>query len=136
MQLDPSLLLPSELEPQNCLDCGNKRTNFAWCKSCETKYFASQFQNWTTGNTRLDDIIRFTQLDANQSGDYIEWIPFDSLVEIEFEAKGRFSTVYSAIWLDGPRWDWDEESQELTRNGPLKVALKKIDGSNNITVEF
>ncbi|KAG9285938.1 hypothetical protein G9A89_002358 [Geosiphon pyriformis] len=75
-------------------------------------------------------------MEANQSADYLEWIPFNQFELIEFYGKGTWSAVYSAIWLDGPRWDWDEIAQEWIRSGPLKVALKRLDNSQELSQEF
>ncbi|KAG9283995.1 hypothetical protein G9A89_000284 [Geosiphon pyriformis] len=121
---------------QICCECNQPRTNFAWCKKCETLYFAEKFLTWTSGNTILDEIIQLTQMEANQSADYLEWIPFDQFELIEYYGKGTWSTIYSAIWLDGPRWDWDEIAQEWIRSGPLKVALKRLDNSRELSQEF
>jgi len=46
---------------------------------------------------------------------------------------GTFNTIYSAIWLEGPRWIWDEDAEHWTRNGPIKVALKRLNNSQNMS---
>ena len=53
-----------------------------------------------------------------------EWIPYDSqLNNIKEIGKGGFSTVYSAIWKDGPlNRDWNET--ELMRKSNKKITLK------------
>ncbi|RGB36747.1 hypothetical protein C1646_782911 [Rhizophagus diaphanus] len=52
------------------------------------------------GNKEIDELIRYTQLTATKTCDYLEWISFE-----KFEAIGRggFSSVYSALWMEGPR---------------------------------
>ena len=50
--------------------------------------------------------------------------------------RGAFSSIYSAVWLEGPRWNLDEAAEIWTRNGPIKVILKRLDNSQNINQEF
>ncbi|EXX76245.1 hypothetical protein RirG_034830 [Rhizophagus irregularis DAOM 197198w] len=69
--------------------------------------------------------------------DYLEWIDFDQFELIEnINKRGAFSSIYSAIWMEGPRWNLDEEAEVWTRNGPIKVILKRLDNSQNISQEF
>jgi hypothetical protein len=46
---------------------------------------------------------------------------------VKYIGKGRFSSVYSVFWMEGPRWIWDDGAQEWTRAGPMSVALKRLD---------
>ncbi|CAB5384251.1 unnamed protein product [Rhizophagus irregularis] len=50
--------------------------------------------------------------------------------------RGAFSSIYSAIWMDGPSWILDEEAEVWTRNGPVNVILKRLDNSQSISQEF
>jgi len=84
----------------------------------------------------LNLLIKETQLGARQCGDYLLYIEFLDFSLIQEEARGGFSTVYSAIWLEGPRELWDEGSQEWLRNGPMKVALKRLDNSQKLSDYF
>jgi hypothetical protein len=69
--------------------------------------------------------------------DYFEWIDFDQFDLIEnINERGAFSSIYSAIWMEGPRWILDEEAEVWTRNGPIKVILKRLDNSRNMSQEF
>ncbi|CAB5153197.1 unnamed protein product [Rhizophagus irregularis] len=38
--------------------------------------------------------------------------------------------------MEGPSWNLDEEAEVWTRNGPIKVILKRLDNSQNINQEF
>ncbi|PKC59294.1 hypothetical protein RhiirA1_469671, partial [Rhizophagus irregularis] len=70
------------------------------------------FRNWTSGNPNIDELIRFTQLNANDNTDYLEWIEFDQFDLVENTNKrGAFSSIYSAIWMKGPTWNLDEEAE-------------------------
>ncbi|PKK70540.1 hypothetical protein RhiirC2_849848 [Rhizophagus irregularis] len=38
--------------------------------------------------------------------------------------------------MEGPTWNLDEEAEVWTRNGPIKVILKRLDNSQNINQDF
>ncbi|PKY26275.1 hypothetical protein RhiirB3_513107 [Rhizophagus irregularis] len=41
--------------------------------------------------------------------DFLEWIDFSQFDLIKYTGKeGSFSTIYSALWMEGPFWNWDE----------------------------
>ena len=93
-------------------------------------------QSWTSsGNEKLDEIIRNTQLEARgfDSLFYIEWIPYDDLKNIKKIGEGGFATVHQGEWSNGPRFVMINKRYYYT-NGP--VALKKLENSQNISDEF
>jgi hypothetical protein len=121
----------------NCPECQKERTSAAWCKNCDIAILKENFPNWTSGNSKIDELIRHTQLNANESMDYLEWIEFEQFDLIEnIKKRGAFSSIYSAIWTEGPRWNLDEEVEVWTRSGPMKVILKRLDNSQNMSKEF
>jgi hypothetical protein len=66
----------------------------------------------------------------------LEWIPFEAFDMVKYIGSGGFSSIYSALWMEGPRLNWDDGLQEWTRTGPIKVALKRLDNSINITSSY
>ncbi|CAB5153080.1 unnamed protein product [Rhizophagus irregularis] len=97
-----------------CFECARQRTAVAWY-----------------------DFIKYTQLNAKESMDYLEWINFDQFDLIEnINKRGAFSSIYSAVWMEGPKWNLDEEAELWTRTGPIKVILKRLDNSQNMDHEF
>jgi hypothetical protein len=121
----------------NCPDCERQRATAAWCKTCDIATLKENFCNWTSGHHMIDELIRYTQLNANESMDYLEWIDFDQFDLVENTKKhGAHSSIYSAIWMEGPMWNLDEEAEVWNRNGPIKVILKRFDNSHNISQEF
>ena len=93
-------------------------------------------QSWTSsGDEKLDEIIRNTQLEAKgfDSRYYIEWIPYDDLKNIKKIGKGGFATVYQSEWSNGPRFV-DDNKRYYYKNG--LVALKKLENSQNVSDEF
>ena len=120
-----------------CPDCQRQRTAVAWCKICDIAILKENFRNWTSGNSKVDEFIMHTQLNANKNMDYLEWIDFDQFDFVEnINKRGAFSSIYSAIWVEGPRWNLDEEAEIWTRSGPLRVILKRLDNSQNMSQEF
>jgi len=121
----------------DCPECKLQRIAEYWCKNCDIASLKENFRHWTSGNSDLDKFIRHIQLNANESMDYLEWIGFDQFDLIEnINKQDAFSTVYSAIWMEGPRWNLDKEAETWTRNGPIKVVLKLLDNSQNMSREF
>src|SRR6266540_437473 len=116
------LINKSKLSFGKCFDCGKERSNVGWCKDCEINAFKENFKNWTSGNPNIDDL------------EYIDFEQFDLIENIN--KGGAFSAIYSAIWIEGPRWIWDEDAEQWTRNGPIKVALKRLNNSHNISEEY
>ncbi len=142
-----------------CPECKQPNTYENWCKECYSKKFQQNFGNWTSGNEDIDKFIQESQLNARYTSELLEWIPYNRLRNIKFLAQGGFSTVYEAIWLDGPIENWDYEKQDWKRfvydqdykdannpqiKNPLKsnekygcmVVLKSLNDSSNINGDF
>ncbi|PKC59292.1 hypothetical protein RhiirA1_400068 [Rhizophagus irregularis] len=120
-----------------CIDCTRQRIALAWCKNCDIAFLKDNFHNWTSGNSKIDELIKYTQLNAKDSMDYLEWIDFDQFDLVEdINKRGAFSSIYSAVWMEGPKWNLDEETKIWSRTGPIKVILKRLDDSQNIDREF
>jgi len=120
-----------------CKECKQPNTSYSsWCQSCNGKRFQQNFQNWTSGNHDIDELIQRTQLDAKNHEKIIEWIEYDRFENIEYLAKGGFGTTYKATWKDGYIGDLDSENNQWKRNGESEVALKCLHNSQDITDEF
>ena len=105
-------------------------------KCDKSNAFKKTFLIGTTGNKKIEELIRHTQLNATQACDYLEWIPFEKFEMVKYIGSGGFGCVYSALWMEGPRWIWDDDAQEWTRAGPMDVALKRLDNSQNISSSY
>ena len=142
-----------------CPSCRQPNTSFFWCQNCNSKRFQRDFDKWTSGNNRIDKFIQETQLKAKWYREVIEWVPYDRLRNIEYLAKGGFSTIYKAIWLDGHIDHWSDSKQNWERDNyysdydaekqkdiksplnenekrGLRVALKSLNNSSNINEDF
>ncbi|CAG8516410.1 6016_t:CDS:2 [Acaulospora colombiana] len=107
-----------------------------WCQSCESRRFEEKFGTWTSGNDDLDCFILETQLDAKSCFDYLEWIPYSRLCNIQYVGSGYFGSVFRSFWIDGPRDVWDVSTSQYRRREKYPVALKLLDNSQNISQEF
>ena len=99
-------------ELRNCLDCGKPTTSFGWCVPCENNATRENFLHWTSGNKDIDELIHHIQLNASQIHDYLEWIPFEKFEMVKYIDKDGFSSVYSTLWMEGPRWI-DNDAQRI-----------------------
>jgi hypothetical protein len=97
-----------------------------WCQNCNSKRFRLDFYKWTSGNKYIDKFIQETQLKARNFYEVMEWIPYNRLRNIKYFAKGGFSKVYKAIWLEGYIDRWDDEAQTWHRNPKLLFNLNDI----------
>ena len=118
-----------------CKECNQENTFPNWCKACNAKRFQQNFEEWSSGNVDIDKFIQDTQLSANKY-EALEWIPYDRFYDIEYIAKGGFGKVYRANWIDGYIEYWDIKNQNWERDGSQVVALKSLNNSKNVTLEF
>ncbi|RGB30367.1 kinase-like domain-containing protein [Rhizophagus diaphanus] len=93
---------------------------------CSAIHFKRNFKNWTSGNINVDKFIQDIQLSVHKDANIrnvLEWIPYDKFNNIKYIGKGGFANVYRAEW---------------TINGQHNklVALKSLNNSKNITLEF
>jgi serine/threonine protein kinase len=116
------LILHGEYFKKCCEYCGEKYNNSfeienKWCKSC-------QYHK----NREINDFIRDLQLkvnhDSGNSGTLFELIPYDQFSSIKKIGEGGFSTVYSAIWKNGPlRYNFNKN--KLWKKGPSHYSFSK-----------
>ena len=100
------------------------------------KLFQQNFNKWTSGNKSIDEFIQEIQLNAIYTSQILEWIPYNKLKNIKYLDKGGFSTIYEAIWLDGPFKKWDYNEKKLIRHNNQIVAIKSLNESSNLSNEF
>uniref|UniRef100_U9SGH2 Protein kinase domain-containing protein n=1 Tax=Rhizophagus irregularis (strain DAOM 181602 / DAOM 197198 / MUCL 43194) TaxID=747089 RepID=U9SGH2_RHIID len=117
----------------NCEKCNKKYTNisYKWCKTCQIK----DLLNWTSGNEKIDNFIQEKQIENNDPSDTVfEWIPYNQFNNIKEVNKDKFSTVYSAKWMDGPLF-WEIRKKIYIRGSDKELALKYLHNLQN-TEEF
>ncbi|GBC05283.1 hypothetical protein RclHR1_06150009 [Rhizophagus clarus] len=78
----------------------------------------------TSGNEEIDQFLQNSQLNATNPQTFLEWIPYEKLVDIKFLSDHSKGTIlYSAVWMDGPRILWDQQNQEYKRS-KIQVLIK------------
>ncbi|RHZ58640.1 hypothetical protein Glove_372g123 [Diversispora epigaea] len=98
-------------------ECNQKYTKYDCCKPCNSKRFQNDFNNWTSGNDKIDKFIQDAQLNANN---------------VKQIGKGGFGTIHYAKWIDGFIGEWDIENQQWGRwSNEIEVALKIFDNFVN-----
>ncbi|GBB86636.1 hypothetical protein RclHR1_01300021 [Rhizophagus clarus] len=109
----------------SCKICKKKyETTLNWCTECDIRRLQDNFQS--SGHEELDKIIRKSQLSAESHTNYIEWIPYEKFKDIKMISEGGFGIVFSATWVEGPKWKWDDEKMQWVSSGPRKIALKTL----------
>ena len=119
-----------------CGECGKPGTGEKWCQPCNAKRFEENFKNWTSGNKDIDELIQYSQLNAIYFKQCLEWIPFEKFQNVTYITRGGFGKIYSADWSEGYIQYWDIENQKWKRISNIKVALKSLDNSSNISTDF
>ncbi|RHZ86936.1 hypothetical protein Glove_42g16 [Diversispora epigaea] len=117
-----------------CKECNQEckeHSEYYWCKPCNSKHFQNDFNNWTSGNDKIDKLIQDAQLNANDPSEVIEWIPFDRFEDVKQIGKGGFGTIHYARRIDGDIKEWDIENQQWKRWSRCEVALKQFDNFVN-----
>jgi serine/threonine protein kinase len=121
---------------KNCPECGKEVNIFGYCEPCNSAYFRDNFAQWTSGDSNLDKLIQYSQLNANWLSKLIEWIEYSNLEDIELVAHGGFGSVYKAIWKDGLIKPCNVNKPERERCGKMEVAVKKFRNVTHVNSEF
>ncbi|GBC02011.1 hypothetical protein RclHR1_04410004 [Rhizophagus clarus] len=132
------LFFKNIMDDTKCENCGKIYTiiSFKWCKPCQINNLKKNFANWTSGNEKIDKFIQEMQLEFDIYDIVIEWIPYDQFNNIKEITKGEFTTVYSAIWVNGPL-DYEEYyKMECERLPNENVVLKRLYNSQNMIDKF
>ena len=82
-----------------------------------------EFDKWTSGNVKIDEIIQKSQLEAFSSFDILEWIDYNRMFNFTFIGK-----KCKACWKDGFIYGWGNDG--LQRLGKVDVELQYIDKEN------
>ncbi|RGB24949.1 kinase-like domain-containing protein, partial [Rhizophagus diaphanus] len=114
-----------------CEECKQPFIDYNWCQQCNIKQFQQDFPKWTSKNKFVDIFIQEAQLNAKNSYEVLEWIPYDRLKNINYYDKGGFSEIHKAIWLDGPIYSWNFNEQQWNRLSDYEVILKNLSDSSS-----
>jgi hypothetical protein len=114
-----------------CENCNQECLATLFCEHCVRNYLRANFSNWTSGNDRIDNLIQECQMETRIPSKLAEWIPYSNLNNIKYLAKGGFSEIYTANWIDGSYKEWDSKKQQLKRYGRHGVVLKRLENVEN-----
>ncbi|CAG8852801.1 5738_t:CDS:1, partial [Gigaspora margarita] len=64
-------------------------------------YLKSKFAKWTSGNEKIDRIIKCCQSNLKSSFSNIEWIPYDQFENRDLLTSSEHSKIYIATWTAG-----------------------------------
>ena len=124
---------PVNINHENCFYCNKPFTEELWCKECDPYKI---IEGWTSENPDIDKFIKDTMY-SRKNGRWLEWVPFDRFTNIEQIGEGGFSKVYSATWVDGKaNYKYDYGSWKKLDPEPMRVALKRLYGSQNMSIEY
>ncbi|CAB4413960.1 unnamed protein product [Rhizophagus irregularis] len=140
-EIDDKIIYMDEIEKRKevygiCGECNEPGTGEYWCQPCNAKRFEENFNNWTSGNKEIDELIQHSQLNAVHHTNCLEWIPFEEFQNVTYITRGGFGKIYSAEWPEGFIFNWDIENQKWERSTTRKVALKSLDNSSEISTDF
>ena len=110
-----------------CFYCGQSKSYYDWCPSCDNQKLVENFSNWTSGNKEIDEFIQDTQRNAISYSTYLEWIPWDQFEKMELY-EDSFDTRYITNWINGERNTdfWMDNTTTISREGsdPVPVIIK------------
>ncbi|GES83225.1 kinase-like domain-containing protein [Rhizophagus clarus] len=93
-------------------------------------------KNSPTSNEKINKTIQEIQFEILKYDDLIfEWIPYNQFDRIKQIGKGGYSTVYSAIWKDGPLY-LESQGEKYKRVSNKEIALKCLNNSQNLINEL
>ncbi|EXX53985.1 Dbf20p [Rhizophagus irregularis DAOM 197198w] len=129
------------ISQKNCSYCNKPFTKELWCKECDP---FRMIEGWTSRNNDIDKFIKDIIYDARKSNgrfyDFkiLEWVPFDRFEDLKQIGEGGFAKVYSATWIDGKvkYFKQDDGSWKKRESESIKVALKRLNGSQNMSAEY
>jgi serine/threonine protein kinase len=121
-----------------CSYCNKILIEELWCNKCDPYHI---IEKWTSGNNEIDKFIKDTIYNARNivtNPIFLEWVPFDRFTDIKQIGKGGFAKVYSAIWISGKSSyrKRDDGMLKLLEPEPIKVALKKLNDSENMSAKY
>ncbi|PKK60484.1 hypothetical protein RhiirC2_856822 [Rhizophagus irregularis] len=103
------------------------------CKQCQINYLKNNFEDWTSGNEKVDDFIQKMQLKINgRRGEIFEWISYNEFIEIRELGNNVLAT---AIWKDGPLY-YSSVRRSYDREINKNVILKYLCNSQNVSQLF
>ena len=55
-----------------CLTCGGDWNGYLYCMLCNSAHWRDNFQNWTSGDSTIDKLIRESQINATDAREVLK----------------------------------------------------------------
>ncbi|CAG8584465.1 14382_t:CDS:2, partial [Acaulospora morrowiae] len=110
-----------------CPKCKIKRDVGSFCKECTPNELVANFDKWSSGDEKIDELIRESQKNATRYDNYLKWFPYECLEEFKEIARGGFGIIYHAKC----EVQWRGCKPQLS-----DVALKKIKKAPEVSSDF
>ena len=117
-------------KPKECGKCKLTRYSSKYCENCISLHLQELFNTWVSGNDIIDKFIQKCQKLSSIPRHIMEWVPFDQFKNVKYLTKGGFSSIYTATWIKGRIFDYDENKKEFTYGTNQLVVLKLLNDSN------
>ena len=127
INFDYNKMLMNEGAKRICENCQDECLATLFCEHCIRNYLKANFENWTSGNNDIDNLIQECQMETIQPNMIPEWIPYNNLRSIKYLTKGGFSEIYTAKWIGGAYNKWNPKEKRLVRIRDYNVVLKKLE---------
>ncbi|RIA80689.1 kinase-like domain-containing protein [Glomus cerebriforme] len=121
----------------NCKKCDQCKIDKLPCQPCIQERYQKEYENWSSGDKKLDKLIKFVRPSLVNTLPFLEWIPHEKIEDIRHLGKiGVCSTILMATWVDGYIVRWNHDEKKWHRRGRMTVILKTINHSDNISDDF
>ncbi|RHZ75435.1 hypothetical protein Glove_213g38 [Diversispora epigaea] len=121
-------------ETVKCIKCKSRIqiNSLNLCKRCSVLEQEPLFVN--SGNKNIDDFIKKSHSPkyGSLNNPFLEWVPYENFINIEYIGKGGFSKIYKATWEKrSVKYYGGSFETEKT-----EVVLKVLNDSQNVDNEF
>ncbi|EXX57723.1 Ste11p [Rhizophagus irregularis DAOM 197198w] len=123
----------------NCSECDQCKIDKLPCQPCIKEQYQNQkkYENRSSGNKKIDELVKYVRPSLINTILFLEWIPYEDLEINEKDfAKGGYGTISLATWINGYVVRWNHKMNQWHRQGKMKVVLKTMNNSDNISDDF
>jgi hypothetical protein len=123
--------------PHDCSNCDQCKIDDLPCQPCIRDQYQKDYKNWTSGNIKIDKLVKYVRPSHVNTNLFLEWIPYENLKIIKKDFKrGGYGTISLATWLNGYIIRWDHHKKQWHRQKETKIILKTLNKSKNISDDF
>ena len=120
-EFDYNKMLRNEGAKRICENCQDECLATLFCEHCVRNYLKANFENWTSENNDIDNLIQKCQMETIRPDKIVEWIPYYNLQNIKYLTRGGYSEIYTADWIDGRYEEWNSKEKKLIKCFIIKI---------------